>query len=299
MTTSASIIADSINPVSGNRLTTFVLRYHRYIHGEFMTHRQASRNASSSRAIPSEKFIEWVKEDPAMPVRWQKNVRGMQGGADLEPAEEAKAKEIWLRCRDLVIGCTNELLALNVHKQIANRMLEPWHHITVVATATNWANVFALRCHKDAQPEFQELAVKMLREYRRSKPQALTVDRGLISSWHLPFITEDDKSYLTLEQLISRSVARCARTSYNNHDGTKNTIEQDQKLFDMLLAGKPLHASPAEHIARAAESIDEEREGKSGNFHRSWVQFRKTLGNECVWSINDLDPAILALVDAP
>lgn len=292
MTTSASIIADSINPNTGNRLTTFVLRYHRYIHGEFMTHRQASRNASSSRAIPSEKFIEWVMEDPAMPVRWQKNVRGMQGGADLDAAEVEAARAIWLETRDMVIAQTRKLLALNVHKQIANRMLEPWHHITVVATATNWINLFALRCHKDAQPEFQELAMAMLKAYTASTPAILTVGSDLPSSWHLPFIKEEDKATLPIPQLIARSVARCARTSYNNHDGTANTIEQDQKLFDLLLAGQPLHASPAEHIARPA--IGDADLAKSGNFHPSWVQFRKTLGNECVWTIDQLDPAILA-----
>lgn len=294
MTTSASVIADSRHPISGARITTFLLKYPRMIHGELMTHRNLSRNASSSRAIPVEKFIQWIQEDPAMPVRWQKNVRGMQGGADLEPDEVDKAKDIWLETRDLVIEQTKKLIALNVHKQIANRMLEPWHHITVVATATNWANLFALRCHPMAQPEFQELAVKMLKEYCRSTPAQLSTDSTDPSAWHLPFIHVEDRAVLTLPQLIARSVARCARTSYNNHDGTKSTIEKDVELHDMLVVAKPLHASPAEHQAHAADYCS--RTGLSGNLHPSFTQYRKTLDGECVFSMNDLPDDIKALM---
>ena len=57
MTISAKVVADSVSP-DGIRLTTLQLRYPKFVHGEFMTHRVFSRNASSSRAIPVERMAE-------------------------------------------------------------------------------------------------------------------------------------------------------------------------------------------------------------------------------------------------
>jgi hypothetical protein len=65
----AKVIADSIAD-GCPRLITLQLRYPRFIHSEFMTHRAFSRNASSSRAIPVERLIQDVIDDPAMPVYW-------------------------------------------------------------------------------------------------------------------------------------------------------------------------------------------------------------------------------------
>ena len=48
----AEVLIDSVNP-AGQRLTTFVLRFPRFVLSEFNTHRMFSRNASSSRAIPT------------------------------------------------------------------------------------------------------------------------------------------------------------------------------------------------------------------------------------------------------
>lgn len=74
----AKIIADSKNEF-GNRITTFVLTYPRFIHAEIMTHRMFSRNAASSRAVPFEKLCESVMNDPFIPIAWQKDHSGMQG----------------------------------------------------------------------------------------------------------------------------------------------------------------------------------------------------------------------------
>ena len=63
----AKIIADSINS-KRCRLTSWVLEYPRFIHAEIMIHRVFSRNAASSRAIPTEKIIQNIIDDPAMPV---------------------------------------------------------------------------------------------------------------------------------------------------------------------------------------------------------------------------------------
>ena len=78
----AKVICDSISP-SGVRLTTLELQYHRFVHSEMMTHRMLSRNASSSRAIPVEKMLKQVAENPAMPIHWGKNQAGMQAREEL------------------------------------------------------------------------------------------------------------------------------------------------------------------------------------------------------------------------
>lgn len=278
----AEIVCDSIAP-SGIRLTTFVLTYPRFIHSEFMTHRVFSRNASSSRAIPVKKSIQMVRDNPVIPLAFTKNQKGMQGGAALDQEAHDAAVKAWLEGRDRAVEIAERLADLEVHKQYANRVLEPWAHITVVCTATDWNNFFALRCHEAAQPEIHELADQMYVKYGSSLPQVLNAGQ-----WHIPFITGADFS-LPSEWFakvcegdddllqVKRSVARCARVSYLNHDATVPTIEQDLQLYDRLLGSNPIHASPAEHQARA----EADPNLVSGNF-RGWIQYRKTLSNECV-----------------
>jgi hypothetical protein len=273
MTISASIVADSVAP-DGTRLTSFQLRYHRFVHSELLTHRAFSRNSSSSRAIPVEKMVQWVKDDPAIPVEWGRNQKGMQAAELLSPAEAAEAELIWLQARDSAIAFTEKLLALGVHKQIANRILEPWHHIAVVLTATQFANWFALRNHKMAQPEIRELAKAMELDYRTSTPQKLANDQ-----WHLPYVSAEERAQHPVEILIKASVARCARVSYMNHDGTAPVLANDIALHDRLAVAVPLHASPAEHQATPLSVANPKL---CGNFGRGWVQYRKMLPNECV-----------------
>lgn len=279
----AEIVCDSIAP-SGIRLTTFVLTYPRFIHSEFMTHRVFSRNASSSRAIPVKKSIQMVIDNPVIPLAFTKNKAGMQGGEALDGEAHDAAIKTWLLARDNAVLAAMTLSDLEVHKQYANRILEPFAHITVVVTATDWSNFFALRCHPMAQPEICLLATSMWETYSLSTPEEL-----YDGDWHLPFITQKDRSnalhYVNYENLgvsfdeliLKQSVARCARVSYLNHDGTSSTEEQDMQLYDRLLGSAPLHASPAEHQAMACSDPNV----RSGNF-RGWIQYRKTLKNENV-----------------
>lgn len=275
------IVADSMAP-SGVRLTTFVLTYPRFIHAEFMTHRMFSRNASSSRAIPVKKQIVEVLKNPVVPIAFLKNQKGMQGGEPIPNQDEARMA--WLRGMHDAVRIAEKLSDMDVHKQYANRILEPWAHITVVCTATDFANFFALRCHSAAQPEIHELADKMYLVYQVSPPQQLKEGQ-----YHIPFM--DDKldwvigeDGLTNELIesepllqVKRSVARCARVSYMNHEGKRPTVEEDLKLYDRLVGAAPIHASPAEHQASASSDPNL----RSGNF-RGWVQYRKTLQNENV-----------------
>ena len=272
----ASVLIDSIIP-RGLRET-----YDLEIEGEFanflangiVVHN--SRNASSSRAIPANKIIQQVIDEPAIPVTWGRNQKGMQADSAVSVQEAADAEKIWLETRDIAVNQARRLIDLGIHKQLVNRILEPWHHIQVVCTATEWANFFALRDHPMAEDNMQALAKAMKEAYTSSVPREVNgwnTDKQ--EWWHLPFISEREREFRFLKDLIVMSVARCARVSYMNHDGTESTLEQDYQLYDRLLGSHPIHASPAEHQAEEASSADEQ----SGNF-RGWLQYRKRLSNE-------------------
>lgn len=280
----AKIVADSVGP-NGKRITTYVLTYPRFIHSEFMTHRALSRNAASSRAIPCKKMRASVFKEPAMPISFSQNKAGMQAAGDISPFKQHLATALW-KIAGYTMCCFHWALEkLGVHKQHANRVLEPWLHMTVVVTATDWDNFFGLRLHPMAQPEFQELAKHMFIEREMSKPEVLK--EGF---WHLPFVDyatiKDIKNFFGIKCLqdhdmaigtaIRISVARCARVSYLNHEGKTAGWSEDFKLYDRLLGAAPIHASPAEHQAQALAYIPAIQ---SGNF-TGWGQYRKTLKGE-------------------
>ena len=258
-----NIVADSVGP-TGARITTFQLKYPRMIHSELLTHRMFSRNASSTRAIPTAKMIEWIEKDPAMPVYWGKNQQGMQATQELSEPYASRATEVWLKARDQAVRHAKTLTDIGVHKQIASRILEPWAHINVVLTATDFNNFFTLRCHPAAMPEIQVLAVQMARAYRASKP----VHRQSLLGWHIPFVTPDELTDNTLVDCLKFSVARCARVSYLTFEGKQPDLKADIRLHDMLASNG--HWSPFEHQAEC--SADSSR--RSGNF-RGWVQYRE------------------------
>ncbi len=308
-TISAKIVADSYSE-HGHRLTTLLLRYPRWIHADGRTHRllrigeeevwvevrtpsvmedpNLSRNASSSRAIPVERLIEDVMRDPAVPMYWGANQRGMQAGEECsEPVMiglvNYEREAAWLRARNNAIETARAFAEAGYHKQIVNRLLEPFSHINVVVTATEWTNFFALRDHKDAEPHIRHLAIEMKKEMAASEPQIMVP-----GDWHLPFVLREERSLLTIEEQIGISVARCARTSYRTHDGRHPDLTEDLRLARFLLAATPLHASPAEHQATPDEPLIGDDEGvlawkqasKHGNL-KGWVQYRKTLIGEC------------------
>ena len=79
---SAKVICDSINE-QGVRLTTFEIEYPRFILAELNTHRQLSRNSSSSRAIPIKKMLSTVDDNMAVPVYWGNAKSGMQADGEV------------------------------------------------------------------------------------------------------------------------------------------------------------------------------------------------------------------------
>lgn len=262
------IIADSISE-AGKRITTFQLKYPRFIHAEVMTHRVFSRNASSSRAIPVSKIIEQVRTNPAMPIHWGKNQSGMQAKEELETRT---ATTVAFRWRGAAIDAANnaEFMAdREAHKQIVNRILEPFQHIHVVLTATEFDNFFELRIHEDAQPEIYALALTMKQAMDECETQVLKV-----GEWHLPYLFdyEINHSDLSTDDLCKISAARCCRVSYLKHDGTNPSIEDDLALFERLVGSAPLHASPLEHQAKP-QVLGHKIYGKSNL--NGWTQYRK------------------------
>lgn len=268
---SAKIVCDSLHPepTFKSRLTTFVLTYPRFIHAEFMTHRMLSRNASSSRAIPVLKQIEMVEQNPAIPLAFRKNQKGMQAGDILENNDEVV--QLWLDARDECVVIAKRMAQMDVHKQYANRILEPWAHITVVVTATEWDNFFALRIHTAAMPEICELAMQMYRCYQESQPTVVPY-----CDHHMPFVSKVEQQAYQSIMCLRMSVARCARVSYLKHDGTLSTYEEDEALCLRLITNNPIHASPFEHQATPVTYND-----FIGNF-RCWRQYRKIFSNENV-----------------
>lgn len=261
MIVEVKVVEDSINPNNNIRLTTLQLKYWRAIHGEFMTHRVFSRNASSSRAIPINTFLKQVWTEPAGPMHWGANNPGMQAKTELTGFKLWFAKLMWNITGKLV--CGGVWLANKIskpHKQTFNRLLEPWQYISVIVTATDWDNFFELRNHKDAQPEIKALAIEMLSALENSTPK--------YQNNHLPYVTQDERSMYDLETCFKLSAARCARVSYLTHDGGKPTLEKDIKLHDQLVGSRPIHASPTEHQAIAVDDT-----GYIKNF-RGWKQYR-------------------------
>lgn len=238
----AKVIADSLNAATGDRLTTMVLKYHRFIHSELMTHRVFSRNSSSSRAIPVNKLIQNIIDDDVYPLHWGKNQKGMQASEEILKVKDAELA--WRIARNEAIKSAQSLLDLGIHKQVANRILEPFSTITAVISATEWDGFFKQRCHPDAQPEIQALANAMFNEYTFSKP-----DKLLPGEWHIPFISSED-DLIGITQAVVVSTGRCARVSYLNHEGVRD-LGEDVKLHDKLLGSNPKHLSPFEHQAQA------------------------------------------------
>jgi hypothetical protein len=260
-----------------------------------------SRNAASSRAIPVTKVLEQVMTNPAMPIRWGLYGKGMQDHGEMSELGAARAKTNWLKARDAAVKHVQEMVQGTEppHKQIVNRLLEPFMHMTVIVTATEWNNFLHLRDDSAAQPEMQELARQVKKAIKDSVPSRLAP-----GMWHLPYVfnediddtikdmtpaiqmgvfSEESLTSLAIERGIKISAARCARVSYLNHDKKRPTFEEDLNTFNILTKGGKLHGSPLEHQATPDIWTNDgwAEPHYHGNF-RGWVQYRKTWVGENV-----------------
>ena len=287
MTISAKIVAHSKTDFAPD-IYTVAVRYPRIIHAEAKTHRvltidgeeyefiqdvslmddrDLNRNASSSRAVPIDTIIAQVLDDPAMPVAWGRNQSGMHAGAEID--DPGAAVREWLRARDSAVEHARALAKLGLHKQIVNRVLEPFSHISVIITATEWTNFFDLRCHPAADPTMRAVAEAIAAAMQSS--EATKLDHG---DWHLPYITTEERaSVKDMEFLAMMSAARCARVSYLNHDGTRPNVERDIKLAQLLR--NESHMSPFEHQAYVGPNV--RGSTLQSNLHPEYTQFRKVL----------------------
>lgn len=277
------VLADSI--ASDVRLTTLQVTFPRIVLAEFNTHRVFSRNSASSRAIPVEKNIARVLEDSFVPEAFAMNKRGMQAGEELDERDNSKARDAWLRGRDAAVLQASALADLGVHKQWANRLLEPYAWHQCIVTATEWENFFALRCNPMAAPEIRRIAEMMREHISWSDPQPLEPGQ-----WHLPLVQMTEThgngdlydfagGPAGMEKIVKISVARCARVSYLTHDG-KRDIDADLALYDRLKTSG--HMSPFEHAAYVGRFVVEDVKVAS-NFRFPWIQHRKQIEGEAVF----------------
>ena len=316
--TSAEVIADSITPYGdATRLTSMYVIFPKMILSERNRHRSFSLSDRSSRAVPPEKLIEEVREDPVMPAKFRLRTKGMGGGEELSGEELLAAEQTW---RNIARRSANHAEALNkcgLAKEIVNRPLDPFirMHSLMTATRDGWLNFFGLRLDPGADPTIQALAYICYEAYRASTPRLLQS-----SEWHLPFVDTDtvnavsgfvlDEEERDQKQFDQRSfdehcneierkvsAARCAHLSYNDLEtGKRMTVERALAIYDKLTNSRPLHASPMEHQAQVDKRggfTDETKRYRlhdwclhhpeqAGNFCLGWRQFRKMLPNEAV-----------------
>jgi hypothetical protein len=225
------------------------------------------------------------------------NQPGMVASEEMSDEDRAEAERIWLYAAEQCQRSAGYLAELGVHKQWINRMLEWFGYIDVLVTSTDWANFLELRLDGGAQPEIIELA-----EAIKASMDVSTPDRLAMGDWHMPYIEDEDLGKVSvylqetnstlgvLECLKRVSVARCARLTIKPFDGD-GSIEKELKRYELLMISRPVHASPAEHIAtpdviyrrnKTGGDIEWMHQKEHGNYY-GWRQFRKMIDNNTIY----------------
>ena len=270
---SATVVAHSISQ-EGKEMITLEIEYPRIILAELNTHRQLSKNSSSSRAIPVKKVNQMISESPAMPIRFGQHQAGMQDqgvayecgvnmfGESFDPLPPECA---WELAADSAIEFSDAFCRSGYAKQICNRLTEPFQRMKTVISGTEWENFFWLRCDADADPTIEALATTIRQAKEQSTPELL-----LHGEWHTPYVNhfydnageDGDDSFifggycvedengevvtLTKEEAIAISASCCAQVSYRVLNTSK---EKALDIYGKLLTGNKIHASPFEHQA--------------------------------------------------
>jgi hypothetical protein len=283
--TTVKVIAASSH--KGMNVTTLELEYPRIIHAELLTHREFSRNSSSSRAIPVKTMINNIRKNMFVPVYWGKNQSGMQAKEELTGVRRFLAKSLWIIGGHINLLGATLLNAVGVHKQLANRNLEYISYMKTIVTSTSFDNFLALRDHKDAQPEIQAVAEKLRRALLTTKREELNE-----GEWHTPYVEHHrnpdgkllyrvDGRYIPTAIAKQVSVSCIAQVSYRN---ANSTLGKATEIFDRLVTSTPIHASPFESVLTPAISpflpgvtaIDKQNNLLSGN-SKGWIQYRHLL----------------------
>lgn len=235
---------DSLHPNKRNRFTTFIIDFPKCLLAELNTHRQLVRNVGSSRAVPVKKMIERVLDNPFIPI-FSSNQPGMVGKDTLTSEHKMYATDVWYQAMDNAVKAAEQFIKLNIHKEAANRVLEPFLSVELVLSGTDFEHFFELRNNENAQKSFRDIAAEMEELYRNNKPDELKY-----GDWHIPF-DEFFPDGSSLTDKLKIAVARCARVSYQSHS-KDHTTEKDFELYDRLWSDK--HLSPFEHVAKAVDN---------------------------------------------
>jgi hypothetical protein len=326
---SAKIVLDSVSSVTGSRMVTYEIECHRYIWAEVLTHKMLSRNAASSRAIPVAKMFDQCKAEP---IYWGKNKSGMQATEECFSLvtidntfslSSLQREYAWDYAKQKAIRVAKAMADAGYHKQITNRLTEPFQMMKAVISATEWDNFFWLRNHEAAQPEIAELARCMYEARQQSVPQILHA-----GEWHLPYVECNRENggalshkiytdgfdlgfqYLSIEDALKVSAARSAAVSFRNCD---YGLEKSREVWERLVGDERKHSSAMEHCAKVMLPRGEEPDGwqmaiNHAGFPESWeegvshatrdgglwsgnlkgfVQLRKLIDGECCWNYEE------------
>jgi hypothetical protein len=280
------IIADSVS-FHSPRLTTFCVKFHKFILAEFNTHKMISRSDRSSRAVSTKQLLEEAKLDPAMPFEFRRNIPGMSGGELLTGDDLTDAQERWMAHRDFAVKVVQEGLEDNEAKETLNRHLDQFVYTHSVRTATedSWMNFFGLRLDSHAQPEIRILAENMWVDYNVSSPKFLYPGQ-----WHMPFMSgvePNPNNNPDQLRIVKISAARCANMSYGPKPQWPE-ISKSLELYNRLVNSSPMHLGPLEH--QATPDIKTHRVFGKYNYRYpqlhgnlpGWQQFRKLIPGESI-----------------
>lgn len=262
----ATVIADSVNP-KGERLTSLEVRLPRILLAELNTHRRFSRVSASSRAIPVARQLQAVRDRPFIPLYWGAAESGMQAHGEVSAEVRQECLWHWSKARQAALAQAEALLAHGLHKQIPNRLLEPFAWHVVLVTASSWSNFVLLRDNGAAEPHMQIVASRMREALEQHKP-----DRLEWGEWHLPYVNAEERYTFDGETARMLSAGRSARVSVDRQNVIEEAAKSRRRAESMLGVG---HMSPFEHQAQAAEF-----DARPGNFHGSWNQLRKLIPGE-------------------
>lgn len=242
------VLADSISP-TGQRLITLELTYWRAIHAEVLKHRMLASNSRSSRARPITSMIDEARNNTWGPNHWTLNQPGMVGKEITDEYTKSLYRNMWMSyaediCKKIEnqINMSKYLQGPQLHKQVFNRLLEPYTSISQVISGTEWKNFFNLRISEFAEPNMRDLAVAIQEAMNNSNPTELSY-----GEYHLPYISDEDRSNYSIDDLKLISTARCARVSYAPFNNEKANPSKDLALAKSLLTNH--HMSAFEHIA--------------------------------------------------
>ena len=249
-----AVVVDSIEYVGEEEVFDISVSsdYHNFLANGITVHNCFSRNASSSRAVPVERTIQNILNDPWVPSDVYKNCKGMQGKDIVNEDDYDSFCEHWDDAKLQAIEVAHKMIKEGFHKQHINRILEPFTKIKVIVTATEWDNFFKLRLARDADPEIQDLA-KAIKLSMDNAAEYIYVNA--LCGCTLPYVNIDEIEAIEDRRMLKLiSAARCARVSYLNHDGSAPDILKDLKLAKHLIESG--HMTPFEHQCRSISEGD-------------------------------------------